>query len=87
MIFGVEKKGGWVFESLNMVSPSWYSGEAYIAAPGGQGFSGGSFSSSGFSASFSSAFASAFASTGGGGGAGGGGSAGGGGGGGGGGAS
>ena len=85
IIFGVEKKWGKAFDSLQMSEPSWYAG-AYVhgsiagsAAP--------SFSASAFSSSFSSSFSSAFSSSGGGGVSGGGGGAGGGGGGGGGGAS
>ncbi len=91
IIFGIERKWGSAFESINIQNPSWYSG-----AYGGHGVysggvsHGGGFSPSGFSASFSSSFSSAFSSAGGAGsagGGGGGGGAGGGGGGGGGGAS
>ncbi len=86
MIFGVEKEWAHAFESLNIPSPGWYSGNAYaVGVSGSSGISG--FSPSGFSQSLSSSFASVFSSASGSGGAGGGGSAGGGGGGGGGGAS
>lgn len=74
IIFGIEKKWGKAFESVNMQNPSWYSG-AYVG--GGihaGGFSGSAgFSPAGFSASFSSSFSSAFSSAGGAGSAGGGG--------------
>lgn len=85
IIFGVEKKWGKAFDSLNVPPPSWYAG-AY-AASGISSDGAGGFSAGAFSTSFSSSFASAFSSSGGGGASGGGGSAGGGGGGGGGGAS
>ncbi len=88
IIFGVEKKWGKAFDSLNIPPPSWYVG-SYAGAMTGSNISSGAsgFSAGAFSSSFSSSFTSAFSSSGGGGASGGGGSAGGGGGGGGGGAS